>query len=756
MYRNVVRPPVYSQQQSNIIDTRVSQNTIKNERTKTNSLDRDQSRSGSLTKDSLNQSLTNIRFRNNIDFTEKLSDHGAYRSPDQLTKQKGNDDIRCFISMTTTPSRFFEDEFIEVLKSLTYQTTKADMIFVSFCQKYKTDFSEVVTSTEREKRIRYITKEFPTVVVLEPTDCGPATKLTGLLEINEKKQFLNDNDLIIVVDDDMLYSNYLVASHLLCYQIYNCDAIAVNEDTLIRTWHPYTFNMSDTFYLDNYKGFFYGWLSFSFSFSAIKDFKNMYDEVNGIFPDVYYHDDLLVSLYAKRKNLYVVENRFITLHHDLRTSSDLYSIPPHMLNKKNPLYTDLVNIDARTRLDSISPLRDRKLPSGKTREKLEDTVYAHYNISLTGNAFSTSTPKYNVRKQLPVRYIQLVDNIELYASPEDVHVSFVYIDEKNMLITFTVFNEKLADADREILFKHKGTEYSIVFRPERSRSTVITKFSHVITINGDTLQPKQDINTNNYSIMQTDRAVDVSRNKFYSISTVLVMCPAYPYVFYDNADLYKFIEQNYSDTVVAAINNLVPGAYISDVFRYCYLYLNGGIYLDCKKILYTPISDYIDRFNKSIASTSYKGVKDIFIKDVLENYSYNAIMVCEKMSKTIKMALIYSVFNTVKNLYGRDPLSLTGPGCLGDSIDYTYSHRYPYFFYNIIPIKDKDWLSYVVDKNMKKVIKNTYYGYYTENNYRDTTHYHKLWHEKKIYKEDLSQKFKSIKKMSDIALFKTT
>jgi hypothetical protein len=163
--------------------------------------------------------------------------------------------------------------------------------------------------------------------------------------------------------------------------------------------------------------------------------------------------------------------------------------------------------------------------------------------------------------------------------------------------------------------------------------------------------------------------------------------------------------------------------------------------------------NYVNNF---LNLNSKTGITDIFIKDLPKNYAYNAIMVCEKNSKVMKIALIYSINNIVNNLYQSDPLSITGPGCLGYVVDYVYNKQYPYYYFNTVPISGLHNLSFVAssDINKKPIIKNTYYGYYGENEYGSTTHYDKLWHLGSVYKSDLSKKY-SIKKMSDIKLFKS-
>jgi hypothetical protein len=56
-------------------------------------------------------------------------------------------------------------------------------------------------------------------------------------------------------------------------------------------------------------------------------------------------------------------------------------------------------------------------------------------------------------------------------------------------------------------------------------------------------------------------------------------------------------------------------------------------------------------------------------------------------------------------------------------------------------VKDRPDLSLIYDLNDNVVIKNTYFGYYDENNYWKKNHYHLLWINKNVYVDDLSNKY---------------
>lgn len=708
----------------------------------------------SIFRDAQAQRSTNIRYKNNIDFVNGNPDQSL-----ELTEKQSRS-IKCYVSLTTNPSRFYTDDFIEVLKCLSNQTILPDKIYLSICSKYVRKFTDFKTDTEQIARIEYIKQRFPLVEVIEgSTDRGPATKLLGLLEFNKTANILRENDLIIVTDDDMLYSRDLVSSHLMCYHLYNCDVIAVNEAQMIRSWNPYTFNLSDTFYLDQYNGFLYGWLSFAITYRAVKiknDIEQFYLDIMKKFPDVFYHDDLLFSLYMYLNKLYTVENRFITLLHDLAKDRDLYKIDPvkidrYKQSKREQKNINNVSVDARTSIDSVNPLRDMILSSGTSKYDLENMVYQYYKVGLMGKSYRTRSVEYVIQSSIPQRDLFLVDNLKLISWPEDIHVSFVYLDNQTIILTITVFNDALSGTDVEILFSVNDIQYSVIVNIEKNSPGVVNKFSHIIYFVNTILSPKSYSNPRNLTLMQTNSSAQMTKNRFNSISSVLVNSPEFPYQFFDDAGILKFVKDNYTNIVFEAITNLTPGAYVSDVFRYCYLYLNGGIYMDCKKVVFEPVCDYIDNFTNANRSSK---ITDIFVKDLLKNYSYNAIMVCDKFSKVVKIALVYSIYKIVNSSYDNDPLSITGPGCLGDAIDYMYGKRYPYYYFNTIPKKDHDWLSFVADGSKRNVIKNTYFGYYDEGKYRTSGHYHNIWHQHKVYKKDLSIQYKNIKKMSDIVLFK--
>jgi len=130
----------------------------------------------------------------------------------------------------------------------------------------------------------------------------------------------------------------------------------------------------------------------------------------------------------------------------------------------------------------------------------------------------------------------------------------------------------------------------------------------------------------------------------------------------------QFIKKNFDDKTLNCYDLLIPGAFRADFFRYCYLYINGGCYFDCKSILRKPLRQFINS-NDTL----------LLCKDIGPGY-YNAMMMVEKNNDKILTVInacksnisnffkIYNIndkgFNHADNI-----LSLTGPILLFNSIN---------------------------------------------------------------------------------------
>lgn len=69
--------------------------------------------------------------------------------------------------------------------------------------------------------------------------------------------------------------------------------------------------------------------------------------------------------------------------------------------------------------------------------------------------------------------------------------------------------------------------------------------------------------------------------------------PEYEYNMFDDDESLKFIKENFKKEVADAYENVIPGAYKADLWRYCVLYIHGGVYLDIKNKVMKPLREII-------------------------------------------------------------------------------------------------------------------------------------------------------------------
>ena len=82
-----------------------------------------------------------------------------------------------------------------------------------------------------------------------------------------------------------------------------------------------------------------------------------------------------------------------------------------------------------------------------------------------------------------------------------------------------------------------------------------------------------------------------NKNKIPSkvFENIKTYAPNYKYIVYDDNEIISFLKKYYPENVLQSFHELIRGAHKADLFRYCYLYIYGGIYLDIKTKLIEPI-----------------------------------------------------------------------------------------------------------------------------------------------------------------------
>jgi hypothetical protein len=76
------------------------------------------------------------------------------------------------------------------------------------------------------------------------------------------------------------------------------------------------------------------------------------------------------------------------------------------------------------------------------------------------------------------------------------------------------------------------------------------------------------------TIIQTHDFINDNLEK--TIKSIKNHTPEYDYVFFNEDDRQEYIKNNFDEIVLKAYDKLIPKAFKADLFRYCYIYKEGG------------------------------------------------------------------------------------------------------------------------------------------------------------------------------------
>lgn len=189
---------------------------------------------------------------------------------------------------------------------------------------------------------------------------------------------------------------------------------------------------------------------------------------------------------------------------------------------------------------------------------------------------------------------------------------------------------------------------------------------------------------------------------------------------FDEDECREFIKNNFNKDILDAYNNLIPCSYKSDLWRFCVLYKNGGIYMDIK---YKCVNNF-----KLIALTE----KEYFVRDRPKHMTYTALIAVKPENPIMLKCIRKIVENVKKKYYGFCSLCPTGPGLLGSFFSLEEIKNMEIYFTDITLENNSNIQCMVY---MNKVILKYYDGYRKEQaKYQKRKYYADLWRERNIYK----------------------
>ena len=113
--------------------------------------------------------------------------------------------------------------------------------------------------------------------------------------------------------------------------------------------------------------------------------------------------------------------------------------------------------------------------------------------------------------------------------------------------------------------------------------------------------------------------------------------PNYNFLIFDDNEIINFLQNYYPKKVVETFYSLSQGPHKADLFRYCYLYKFGGVYIDIKTVLIKNIDDIFNKRNVHLYTVISKS-----------NYSIHQGVIATVPKNPIFLKLINYIININK------------------------------------------------------------------------------------------------------------
>jgi len=333
-------------------------------------------------------------------------------------------------------------------------------------------------------------------------------------------------------------------------------------------------------------------------------------------------------------------------------------------------------------------------------------------------------------------------------SRTELSVSIFYIDSYNCVILSLPLDDlELQPFDIKIYFLIGDEIKHETYFINKQRQHINIKHKIYPKVN-DYYQkiPKTIVQTTEYPNNLPDLYFNVKSN-------LINLNPEYKHIYFDKVARRQFIIDNTNKlpkNTLLAYDLLIAGAFQADIFRYCYIYLEGGCYLDHKIIMKKSFRDIIQYDDEFLICIDYER-NNILDKNYPTTSYLNAIILSiannPYILKTLETAIDNILtkqqyfLNSVDACGDRLILDLTGPTLFYKScksiqeqstLEIPWERDLKSFLRFKHIIKNNDESNYknfqIIDLTDNQIIAYKTYKTHTDNN-----HYSKLWFQKKIF-----------------------
>ncbi len=151
-----------------------------------------------------------------------------------------------------------------------------------------------------------------------------------------------------------------------------------------------------------------------------------------------------------------------------------------------------------------------------------------------------------------------------------------------------------------------------------------------------------------------------------AVDTIKKLNPEYQYTLYDDQDCRNFLDHHFGLDLVEAFDDVIPGAFKCDLWRYAMLYIKGGVYIDIDLKELVPLRDIIFPFDQLVSVVDRK-----IFPDTPKCAIYQAFIACVPGHPVMLKALLRSYENIKKRkeVYYLTLFDITGPVVMGRALN---------------------------------------------------------------------------------------
>ena len=162
-------------------------------------------------------------------------------------------------------------------------------------------------------------------------------------------------------------------------------------------------------------------------------------------------------------------------------------------------------------------------------------------------------------------------------------------------------------------------------------------------------------------IFQTWKTKNISNNFKDLTLTWISKNSNYAYFLYDDHDCEQFIRVNFDRKVYNAYCRIIPGAFKADLWRYCVLYIYGGIYVDIDTICINSLDSFLNDSNiEFITPVDLNNNPNIGTHNL-----FNAFIASIPKHPILLDCIYRIVYNVEHEIITYSNLDFAGPGVLG-------------------------------------------------------------------------------------------